>query len=86
MTASISSVVLRARPEKCAAVRGALAALPNVEIHADCGDGRFVLVIEKPEDRSALDVYTELHHIDGVLAVSLVYHYWDVAHPQEFEA
>ena len=86
MTAHISSVVLRALPDKRLAVRAALARLPGVEIHAECDDGRFVLVIETPEERSALDAYTGLHQIDGVLAVSLVYHYCDPGHREELDA
>jgi len=79
----ISSVIIRALPEKLAAVRAALAVLPGVEVHADAGDGRIVATIEDGEGYTPADVYTELRNIDGVLATSLVYQYNDETLQQE---
>jgi periplasmic nitrate reductase NapD len=80
---NISSVILRARPEKLAGVHNALAAIPGVEIHADCGDGRLVLTIEDGEGYAQTEVFLKLHELDGVISVSLVYQYCDDALPQE---
>jgi nitrate reductase NapD len=72
----ISSVILRARPEKLVSVRNGLAALPGVEIHADADDGRLVLTIEDRGEASA-EVFMKLSELDGVLSASLVYQYCD---------
>jgi nitrate reductase NapD len=79
----ISSVVLWAKPGKRAGVRAQLAALPGVQIHADCDNGRLVLTIEDTPGRSAADAFVKLHDIDGVVNASLVYQYCDDALPEE---
>ena len=80
---NISSVILRAHPEKLGGIRNALAAIPGVEIHADCGDGRLVLTIEDGEGHAPPDVFLKLHELDGTISVSLVYQYCDDGLPQE---
>jgi len=82
---NISSVVLRANPQKLEAVRAQLAALPGIEICADCDDGRVVLTIEDTPRSSTADAYASLHDIDGVIDASLVYQYCDDAFPEEPE-
>lgn len=79
---NISGVIVRVRPDKLAAVREGLAALPGVEICADAGDGRLVVTIEDVDAAGPADRFIQLHHIDGVLAVSLVYQFDDSA-PEE---
>ena len=73
----ISSVILRAHPEKLVGVRHALATLPGVEIHADGNDGRLVLTIEGDPGQTSADVFMRLNGLDGVLCASLVYRYCD---------
>jgi periplasmic nitrate reductase NapD len=80
---NISSVILRARPEKLPSVRNGLAAMPGVEIHADGNDGRLVLTIEDGEGYAPPDVFLKLHELDGVICASLVYQYCDDGLPQE---
>ena len=80
---NISSVILRARPDKLAAVRNGLAAMPGVEIHADGNDGRLVLTIEDGEGYAPPDVFLKLHALEGVLSASLVYQYCDDDFPEE---
>lgn len=74
---NISSVVLRAWPEKLPGVRNDLAAIPGVEIHADEGDGRLVLTIEDGAGPAPADTFLKLHQLDGVISASLVYQYCD---------
>ncbi len=74
---NISSVILRARPEKLGGVRSDLAAMPGVEIHADGNDGRLVLTIEDGEGYAPADIFLKLHQLDGVISASLVYQYCD---------
>jgi periplasmic nitrate reductase NapD len=82
---NISSVVVRANPRKLEAVRTQLAALPGVEICADCNDGRVVVTIEDTPRSSTADAYASLHAIDGVINAALVYQYCDDAFPEEPE-
>jgi nitrate reductase NapD len=79
----ISSVILWARPEKRARVRTGLAAMPGVQIHADCDDGRFVLTIEDTPGRSTADALLQLQDLDGVIHAAPVYSYCDDALAQE---
>ncbi len=80
---NISSVILRAQPEKLGGVRTSLAAIPGVEIHADGNDGRLVLTIEDGAGCAPPDVFLKLHQLDGVISASLVYQYCDDELSQE---
>jgi len=82
---NISSVILRAHPEKLGGVRNDLAAIPGVEIHADDGDGRLVLTIEDGEGYAPPDIFLKLHGLEGVISASLVYQYCDDGLPQEVD-
>lgn len=73
----ISSMILRTLPERLAAVRGQVQAIPGVEIHGDTGDGRLVVTVEDGADYKVEDSITRLHEVDGVMAISLVYEYCD---------
>ena len=80
---NISSVILRARPDKLAGVRQSLAAMPGVEIHADGNDGRLVLTLEDSGGESSAENFVKLHCLDGVIGASLVYQYSDDGLPEE---
>ena len=80
---NISSVILRAWPEKLPGVRNDLAAIAGVEIHADEGDGRLVLTIEDGAGDAPADIFQRLNQLDGVISASLVYQYCDDELPQE---
>ena len=80
---NISSVVLRADPMRRAEVRGRLATMPGVEIHADGDDGRLVLTIEDVDGCAPADIFLKLQKLDGVLSASLVYQYCDDGLPEE---
>jgi nitrate reductase NapD len=70
---NISSLVVRARPERCPDVRAALEAMPGLEVHAAAESGQLVVVAEHPDTASAADSYVAMSQIEGVLSVSLVY-------------
>lgn len=80
---NISSVILRARPEKLPGVRDSLAMIPGVEIHADGNDGRLILTIEDGAGDAPPDIFLTLNQLDGVMSASLVYQYCDDDLPQE---
>jgi nitrate reductase NapD len=79
----ISSVVLRANPRKLGAVRDGLAAIPEVEVHTDLDDGRFVLILEGSASTSGSDAFARIQNMEGVLSASLVYQYCDDMQSQE---
>lgn len=74
---NISSVVIRCLPEKLAAVRARLAALPGVEAHGENPEGRLVITLEDSDVCTAADSYVALHAVAGVLSATLVYQYAD---------
>jgi nitrate reductase NapD len=74
---NISSVIVRARPEKLALVRDALARTPGVDVHADTPDGRLIVTVEDCAGDSNADVFIRFHNLDGVIGASLVYQYCD---------
>lgn len=74
---NISSVVVRAHPDKVEAVQAALLAIPGVEIHAVTDEARIAATLEDTSTGRAADTYVGLHHIPGVLAVTLIYQYDD---------
>ena len=80
---NISSVIVRARPDKLTALRAGIAAIPGVEIHTESDDGRLIVTIEDRAGCSTADAFVQLHNLDGVIGVSLVYKYCDDEIDQE---
>jgi nitrate reductase NapD len=74
---NLSSVVLRAVPERLPELRAALAARPGHEVHGEHAAGRLAITIESESAGAAADAYVALHDLPGVLAVSLIYQYGD---------
>jgi nitrate reductase NapD len=72
---NISSLVLRARPERLPVILERLRALPGVEVHAATDEGRVVVTLESEDGGGAADSFSRFSDIEGVLAVSLVYEY-----------
>lgn len=70
---NISSLVVRARPDRCDDVRTALEAMPGLEVRAATETGQIVVVAEHLDTATAADSYVAMHKIEGVLSVSLVY-------------
>lgn len=70
----ILGAIVRTHPETTSAVRARLAARSGVDIAADPGDGRLILVIEDAE-ASAAATLGEISTWGEVLNTSLVYEY-----------
>jgi nitrate reductase NapD len=70
---NISSLVVRARPDRCDDVRTALEAMPGLEVRTATEAGQIVVVAEHADTATAADSYVAMHKIEGVLSVSLVY-------------
>lgn len=74
-SAEIASAIVHVLPNRADALRGRLAALPGVDIHAESADGRFVITVEDTAQATAGDTLLSLHGVEDVLAVALVSHY-----------
>ena len=74
---NISSVILRARPERQPALLAQLAAVPGLEVHGGNDQGVLIVTLEDCDCRAAADTYVKLHDFPGVLSVALVYQHSD---------
>ncbi|MGE5466953.1 MAG: chaperone NapD [Ignavibacteria bacterium] len=70
---NISSIVVNARREAVDAVRGSLAAMAGVEVHAVSQLGRLIVTIESADHRETGAAFGKIQQLDGVLSASLVY-------------
>lgn len=74
---NVCGVLVHTRPGNVEAVRGRLAALPGVEVHAATDEGRVVVTVEDTPERLAIDTITDIFQTEGVINASLVYQYTD---------
>ena len=81
----IASLVVRARPERVAALVEELARMPGVETHAARPDGRIVVTVEDIDGAYPAESIVSIHNLGGVIGVSLVYEYSDAESGTESE-
>ena len=74
---NVSSLVIRARPERAPDVRVAIARIPGVAIEAETAAGQIVVVADHDDAGAAADAYVAMNKIEGVLSVSLIFQYSD---------
>ena len=74
---NVCGVLVHTRPGTVEDVRGRLAALPGVEVHAATDEGRLVVTVEDTPDRLAIETITDILQTEGVINASLVYQYTD---------
>ena len=74
---NISSLIVRSRPEHCAAVRAVLETMPGVEVRAATPAGQLVVVADHDDAGAAADGFVAINRIAGVLSVSLVFQFSD---------
>jgi nitrate reductase NapD len=74
---NITSAVVYSAPHAQGAVRAQLSGLPGVEIHAETGEGRFVVTVEDVPGASTADTVVRLHQLEGVQFAAMVYQYSD---------
>jgi len=72
----ISSLIVQTRPEKLAAVRGAIETL-GAEVPMDDPAGKLVVVIETSSEAAINGMLNAICVLDGVLSANLVYHLID---------
>lgn len=74
---NICGVLVHTRPGNAADVKGRLAALPGVEVHAATEEGRLVVTVEDTPERLAIEAISDIFQTAGVINASLVYQYTD---------
>ena len=74
---SISGLVVNTLPEKVKGVEQQLNAIPGVEVHAANDDGRLVVTVDLPDDKTSADTLFKIKDIEGVADAALVYNYFD---------
>lgn len=74
---NLSSLVVHARPGKTPLLHAAMHGLPGVEVHAATDDGRLVVTVEECAESSVADTMMKIQTMEGVLSMSLAYHYCD---------
>jgi len=74
---NISGVVVRAYPDRLAAVLTQLEALQGVEVHGANPDGRLVVIVEQAGDRAMADTVVRMQDLPGVLSASMIYHQFE---------
>lgn len=72
----VSSAVVAVLPNMRQPVMDALAALENVEVHAE-GNGKIVIVIEGISTGMLGDTLTYISTLDGVIAANMVFEHVD---------
>jgi nitrate reductase NapD len=71
----ISSLVVRAMPERIEAIKAEIAALQGAEVHRSDALGKAVVVLETANQAEIADRMRAMESIPGVLNVSLIYHH-----------
>lgn len=77
----VSGLVVHVRPEKAAAVRAELVAMPAVEIHAESA-AKIVVTLETPTEGDIVTRLNEISLLDGVMSAALVFHHFEAAEPE----
>ena len=74
---NVCGVLVHTRPGNVEDVKGRLAALPGVEVHAATDEGRVVVTVEDTPERLAIETIDDIFQTAGVINASLVYQYTD---------
>ena len=80
----VSSLVVRARPERMAEIAAAIARLPGAEVPA-AERGRIVVTLETSGEQDVVAAIHEIGSWPGVLAATLVFHHVERLPAQESE-
>lgn len=73
----ISSLVVRARPERVEAVAAQIARLSLAEVALADASGKIVVTLETRDEHEIVAAMTAMHTMSGVVDVALVYHHTD---------
>lgn len=71
---NIASLVLRAHPDRMAALREAVCAIPGSEVHAiSMNDGRMIVTLEDTPEHACADALAKVQQLDHVMSLTLAY-------------
>jgi nitrate reductase NapD len=79
----IASLVVRCRPERMAALRHAITALPRAEIPAEHATGKLVVTLEAASGHLIAQQLDAIGALPGVLSATLVAHHAEPLAPEE---
>ena len=74
---SICSLVVYSKPENVPSVEDSLKAMEGVEINANSGDGKLVVIIDHPDRKHCSKMIMDMSAISGVLNTALIYEYYE---------
>lgn len=74
---NICGCLVHVVPDAVSAARAAMEDTSGVEVHAQTGDGRLVVVVEDTATARASDTIMALHQIPGVISLTLNYHHFE---------
>jgi len=80
---NVCGVLVMARPEMGDVVEQALNKMEGVDVHARSETGRLVVTVEGELGGHFADKISDMSHIEGVMATSLVYHEIESEEPTE---
>ena len=78
---NICGCLIHIDPRKVHTARPEIEGFEGAEIHAETGDGRFVVVVEDTETRRASEIIMDLHQIPGVISLTLNFHHFEDLNP-----
>jgi periplasmic nitrate reductase NapD len=73
----ISSLLVHARPDRTAAIDAAISGIAGAEIHGVSPEGKLIVTLETDGTGPISDALSAISSMDGVLAATLVFHYFD---------
>jgi nitrate reductase NapD len=77
-TGHISSLVVRARPDRLDAVVRRIGALRTAEVALSDPSGKIVVTLETRDQNEIVDAMNAMQRISGVVSVALAYHQTEV--------
>lgn len=74
----VCSLVAQAKSQHITAIRAQLETLPGCEVAlSDVKSGQLIVVVEAEQGEALMQTIESVRNVEGVLAVSLVYHQQD---------
>ncbi|MEX0277839.1 MAG: chaperone NapD [Ruegeria sp.] len=74
---NICGCLVHVAPGSVQGAQDAINRVNGAEVHAATDDGRLVVVVEDTDERLASETIMDLHHVPGVISLSLTYHHFE---------
>lgn len=82
---TICSLVVFSKPENSAVISETLKKVEGVEIHAVSDTGKMVVSIDHPDRTHCSESIMQMHNVEGVLNVALIYEYHEDSESTQME-